>query len=62
MNKLFYGDNLDIRKLFICDETVNLCYIDPTLNSRCSHNQNRLDLSCSKSYDFVSTMQLKGQY
>ena len=28
MNKLFYGDNLDVLRKFIRDETVDLCYID----------------------------------
>ncbi|CAN5729564.1 hypothetical protein BH20ACI4_BH20ACI4_07020 [soil metagenome] len=26
MNKLFYGDNLDILRKFVRDETVDLCY------------------------------------
>ncbi len=37
MNKLFYGDNLDVIRKFIrpiCVETVDLCYIDPPFNSR----------------------------
>ena len=29
MNKLFYGDNLDVMWKFIRDETVDLCGIDP---------------------------------
>jgi len=29
MNKLFDGDNLDVLRRFIRDETVDLCYIDP---------------------------------
>jgi DNA modification methylase len=33
MNKLFYGDNLVVMRKFICDETVDLCYIDPPFNS-----------------------------
>ena len=36
MNKLFYGDNLDVMWKFIrpiCVETVDLCYIDPPFNS-----------------------------
>jgi site-specific DNA-methyltransferase (adenine-specific) len=41
MNKLFYGDNLDIlrdrRK--IKDESVDLCYIDPPFNSKRNYNQ-----------------------
>lgn len=41
MNKLYYGDNLDIlrdrRK--IKDESVDLCYIDPPFNSKRNYNQ-----------------------
>ena len=37
MNKLYYGDNLDVMRKFIrpvCVETVDLCYIDPPFNSK----------------------------
>ena len=39
MNKLFYGDNLDILRKFVRDETVDLCYIDPPFNSKRNYNQ-----------------------
>ena len=39
MNKLFYGDNLDIMRRFIPDESVDLCYIDPPFNSKRNYNQ-----------------------
>ena len=41
MNKLFYGDNLDILRnpRFIPDEIVDLCYIDPPFNSKRNYNQ-----------------------
>ena len=41
MNKLFYGDNLDVMRKFIrpiCVETVDLCYIDPPFNSKRNYN------------------------
>ncbi|MDQ3133163.1 MAG: hypothetical protein M3Q99_20735 [Acidobacteriota bacterium] len=38
MNKLFYGDNLDILRKFVRDETVDLCYIDPPPNSKRNYN------------------------
>jgi len=38
-NKLFYGDNLDILRRKIKDETVDLCYIDPPFNSKRNYNQ-----------------------
>ena len=33
-NKLFYGDNLDVLRRYLCDESVDLIYLDPPLNSR----------------------------
>src|SRR3954465_11531839 len=39
MNKLFYGDNLDVLRKKIRDETVDLCYIDPPFNSKWNYNQ-----------------------
>ncbi|HEY4286962.1 MAG TPA: site-specific DNA-methyltransferase [Puia sp.] len=39
LNRLFYGDNLDILRKYIKDETVDLCYIDPPFNSKRNYNQ-----------------------
>lgn len=39
MNRLFYGDNLDILRGKVRDETVDLCYIDPPFNSKRNYNQ-----------------------
>jgi len=38
-NRLFYGDNLDVLRKYIRDETVDLCYIDPPFNSNRNYNQ-----------------------
>ncbi|MCX7021033.1 MAG: DNA methyltransferase [bacterium] len=38
MNKLFYGDNLDILRDHIADESVDLIYIDPPFNSKRNYN------------------------
>ncbi len=38
-NKLYYGDNLDIMRKYIRDETIDLCYIDPPFNSKRNYNQ-----------------------
>jgi DNA modification methylase len=38
-NRLYYGDNLDVLRSKIKDETVDLCYIDPPFNSQRSYNQ-----------------------
>lgn len=39
MNQLYYGDNLDILRKHIRDESVDLCYIDPPFNSERNYNQ-----------------------
>ena len=39
MNKLFYGDNLDILRKKISTESVDLCYIDPPFNSNRNYSQ-----------------------
>jgi len=38
-NRLFYGDNLDVLRRKIKDETVDLCYIDPPFNSKRNYFQ-----------------------
>jgi len=38
-NRLFYGDNLDVLRRYVKDETVDLCYIDPPFNSKRNYNQ-----------------------
>ncbi|NJL89370.1 MAG: site-specific DNA-methyltransferase [Coleofasciculaceae cyanobacterium SM2_1_6] len=38
-NQLFYGDNLEILRRYIRDETIDLCYIDPPFNSKRNYNQ-----------------------
>lgn len=39
MNRLYYGDNLDVLRSRIKDESVDLCYIDPPFNSKRVFNQ-----------------------
>ena len=38
MNKLYCGDNVEIMRKYIKDETVDLCYIDPPFNSNKNYN------------------------
>ena len=38
MGTLYYGDNLDILKRYLKDETVDLVYLDPPFNSNASYN------------------------
>jgi DNA modification methylase len=38
-NKLFYGDNLEVLRKYIKDDTIDLCYIDPPFNSKRNYNQ-----------------------
>lgn len=37
-NLLFYGDNLEILRKYIPDETIDLIYLDPPFNSRRAYN------------------------
>ena len=38
MNHLYYGDNLDIMRRYIKDESVDLVYLDPPFNSSRNYN------------------------
>lgn len=35
---LFYGDNLDVLRTYVSDESVDLVYLDPPFNSNASYN------------------------
>lgn len=38
-NHLYYGDNLNVLRQYIADESVDLCYIDSPFNSKRNYNQ-----------------------
>ena len=37
-NQLYYGDNLEVLKRYVKDESVDLVYLDPPFNSRQDYN------------------------
>ena len=37
-NHLYYGDNLDVLRRYVKDESVDLVYLDPPFNSRQDYN------------------------
>lgn len=37
-NELFYGDNLDVLRRYVADESVDLVYLDPPFNSSADYN------------------------
>ena len=37
-NVLYYGDNLDILRRYVRDESVDLIYLDPPFNSNQNYN------------------------
>jgi DNA modification methylase len=39
VSQLYYGDNLEVLRRYIKDESVDLCYIDPPFNSKRNYNQ-----------------------
>jgi site-specific DNA-methyltransferase (adenine-specific) len=38
MNTLYYGDNLNILREYIADESIDLIYLDPPFNSNRNYN------------------------
>jgi site-specific DNA-methyltransferase (adenine-specific) len=38
MNRLYFGDNLDVLQKHVRDESVDLIYLDPPFNSKASYN------------------------
>ena len=38
MNQLYYGDNLQVQREHIADESVDLIYLDPPFNSKRDYN------------------------
>ncbi len=38
MNQLYYGDNLEVLREHIADESVDLIYLDPPFNSKRDYN------------------------
>jgi len=38
INALFYGDNLDVLRRYVKDETVDLVYLDPPFNSNANYS------------------------
>jgi DNA modification methylase len=38
VNRLYYGDNLDVLRRHVADESVDLVYLDPPFNSDASYN------------------------
>jgi len=39
VNRLFYGDNLQVLREHISSDSIDLCYIDPPFNSKRNYNQ-----------------------
>ena len=37
-NTLYYGDNLEVIRKYINDESVDLIYLDPPFNSKADYN------------------------
>jgi hypothetical protein len=37
-NKLYYGDNLDVLRRYVKDESIDLVYLDPPFNSSQDYN------------------------
>lgn len=59
MNHLYYGDNLEVLRKYIKDESVDLCYIDPPFNSKRNYNQiyNNIGEDKAQAQAFIDTWQ-----
>jgi site-specific DNA-methyltransferase (adenine-specific) len=57
VNHLFYGDNLEVLRKYIKDESVDLCYIDPPFNSKRNYNQiyNNIGEDKAQAQAFIDT-------
>jgi site-specific DNA-methyltransferase (adenine-specific) len=38
MNHLYFGDNLDVLRRYVDDESVDLIYLDPPFNSQADYS------------------------
>lgn len=54
-NVLYYGDNLDILRRYIPDESIDLIYLDPPFNSNQSYSAIFADESGRKSDAGIAT-------
>jgi site-specific DNA-methyltransferase (adenine-specific) len=59
-NKIFYGDNLEVLRKYVPNESIDLCYIDPPFNSSRNYNQiynnvGQEDFSQAQAQAFVDT-------
>lgn len=59
MNVLYYGDNLQILRNNILDESVDLAYLDPLFNSKANY---KLLIRTPKDHESVSRKRLDGNY
>jgi DNA modification methylase len=57
LNTLFYGDNLDILRNQIPDESVDLIYLDPPFNSNANYNVLFKDLTGEKSQSQIEAFE-----
>ena len=48
-NKLYFGDNLDILREHVQDESVDLIYLDPFFNSNATYKHRKNPKTCRRS-------------
>jgi len=56
-SKLFYGDNFDVLKRYIKDESVDLVYLDPPFNSQATYNVLFAERDGSKSEEQIKAFE-----
>src|SRR5688500_17463561 len=59
-NLLYYGDNLDILRRYVEDESVDLVYLDPPFNSNADYNVLFAEKSGEKVHAQIKTFEDTG--
>jgi len=57
-NKIYFGDNLEIMKKHIPDESIDLIYLDPPFNSKRAYNSKHLMIHGAGQKKYKKTMNI----
>ena len=62
MNQLYYGDNLDVLRQHVPDESVDLVYLDPPFNSNANYNVLFAERDGTQAADSVPSARRRGKW
>jgi len=61
-NTLYYGDNLEILREYIKDESIDLIYLDPPFNSNRNYNVLFGEKNGTKSHAQIKVFKTRGRF